>query len=103
MGFVVAASVAFGAGGALMKCSDGLHRLWPVAGIGVLFVVGGLLLAVAVRDEGHGMLPRPDSPGLGLGLPLIATLSESLELGRAEDDRTEVRMTFRLEPAGEAA
>ncbi len=60
-------------------------------------------LAIAVRDEGRGMLPRPDSPGLGLGLPLIATLSESLELGRAEDDRTEIRMTFRLEPALETA
>src|SRR3982751_635965 len=33
-------------------------------------------LAIAVRDEGRGMLPRPDSPGLGLGLPLIATLAE---------------------------
>ena len=58
-------------------------------------------LAIAVRDEGRGMLPRPDSPGLGLGLPLIATLAEALELGRSEDDRTEIRMTFRLEPAEE--
>jgi serine/threonine-protein kinase RsbW len=60
-------------------------------------------LAVAVRDEGRGMLPRPDSPGLGLGLPLIATLSETLELGSGDDDRTEVRMTFRLDPALETA
>jgi anti-sigma regulatory factor (Ser/Thr protein kinase) len=60
-------------------------------------------LAIAIRDEGSGMLPRPDSPGLGLGLPLIATLAETLELGRADDDRTEVRMTFRLDPHGEAA
>ena len=42
-------------------------------------------------------IPRPDSPGLGLGLPLIATLTESLELGTGEDDATEVRMTFRVE------
>jgi serine/threonine-protein kinase RsbW len=54
-------------------------------------------LSIAVRDEGRGMLPRPDSPGLGLGLPLIATLAETLELGRSGDDRTEVRMTFLLE------
>jgi serine/threonine-protein kinase RsbW len=60
-------------------------------------------LAIVVRDEGRGMLPRPDSPGLGLGLPLIATLAETLELGRADDDRTEVRMTFHLEPVGERA
>ena len=52
MGYIVAASVAFGVGGALMKFSDGLHRLWPVAVIAALFVAGALLLAVAVRREG---------------------------------------------------
>jgi anti-sigma regulatory factor (Ser/Thr protein kinase) len=55
------------------------------------------VLRVVVRDEGLGILPRPDSPGLGLGLPLIATLTESLELGKGTDDRTEVTMVFRLD------
>ena len=41
-------------------------------------------------------MPRTDSTGLGLGLPLIATLTESLELGKNADDHTEVRMTFAL-------
>jgi anti-sigma regulatory factor (Ser/Thr protein kinase) len=54
-------------------------------------------LTVVIRDEGRGIVPRPDSPGLGLGLPLIATLAESLELGTDDDDRTEVRMTFSLD------
>jgi hypothetical protein len=49
-----------------------------------------------VVDEGRGILPRADSPGLGLGLPLIATLAESLELGTGNGEETEVRMTFRL-------
>ena len=31
------------------------------------------------------------------GLPLIATLAETLELGTGDDERTEVRMTFRLD------
>src|SRR4051794_15873191 len=53
-------------------------------------------LIVVVRDEGRGIVPRPDSPGLGLGLPLIATLTESLELGKDDRERTEVRMSFRL-------
>jgi serine/threonine-protein kinase RsbW len=53
-------------------------------------------LSVVVRDEGRGIVPRPDSPGLGLGLPLIATLTESLELGKDDRERTEVRMSFRL-------
>ncbi len=54
------------------------------------------LLTVVVRDEGQGIVPRADSPGLGLGLPLIATLAESLELGKDDEERTEVRMSFRL-------
>lgn len=53
-------------------------------------------LLLVVRDEGRGIVPRTDSPGLGLGLPLIATLAEALELGTDRTDRTEVRMTFRL-------
>jgi len=58
--------------------------------------VGDGELSVVVRDEGRGVVPRADSPGLGLGLPLIATLTESLELGTGDDDATEVRMTFRM-------
>jgi anti-sigma regulatory factor (Ser/Thr protein kinase) len=54
-------------------------------------------LRVVIRDRGRGIVPRPDSPGLGLGLPLIATLAETLELGKDEDDNTEVRMTFALD------
>jgi anti-sigma regulatory factor (Ser/Thr protein kinase) len=54
-------------------------------------------LTVVIRDNGRGIVPRPDSPGLGLGLPLIATLAESLELGTDELDQTEVRMMFRLD------
>ena len=46
---------------------------------------GRRLLAAAAaadrRDKGRGIVPRTDSPGLGLGLPLIATLAEALELG----------------------
>jgi anti-sigma regulatory factor (Ser/Thr protein kinase) len=53
-------------------------------------------LSLIVRDRGKGITPRPDSPGLGLGLPLIASLAESVQLGRDEHDRTEVQMTFSL-------
>ena len=82
-------------------CTNVVVHAYP-GGEGPMEVAAVILdgrLAIAVRDEGRGMLPRPDSPGLGLGLPLIATLSETLELGRGEDDRTEVRMTFRLDTA----
>jgi serine/threonine-protein kinase RsbW len=53
-------------------------------------------LTVVVRDEGPGITPHPDSPGLGLGLPLIASLADSVQLGQDERERTEVCMTFTL-------
>ncbi len=58
---------------------------------------GDVRLSVVIRDNGRGIVPRPDSPGLGLGLPLIATLAETLELGKDAAEHTEVRMTFRLD------
>lgn len=58
--------------------------------------LGDQRLLIVVRDEGRGIVPRTDSPGLGLGLPLIATLAEALELGTDERERTEVRMTFNV-------
>ena len=68
-----------------------------VGNIEVDATIDDQLLTVVIRDNGRGIVPRPDSPGLGLGLPLIATLAETLELGRDGDEHTEVRMTFRLD------
>ena len=79
-------------------CTNVVVHAYP-DGEGPLEVAAALRddrLSVAVRDEGRGMLPRPDSPGLGLGLPLIATLAETLELGTREEHGAEIRMTFRL-------
>jgi len=55
-------------------------------------------LTIVVRDHGTGIQPRPirrDVPALGLGLPLIAALSDSFELRGSVGEGTEVRMTFR--------
>ena len=57
---------------------------------------GGEELRVIVRDEGCGMMPRADSPGAGLGLPLIATLAESFSVIAPPGGGTEVCMTFPL-------
>jgi anti-sigma regulatory factor (Ser/Thr protein kinase) len=51
-------------------------------------------LVVVITDEGRGMVPRPDSPGLGLGLPLITRLTERVEISDFAPTGTEVRMTF---------
>ena len=51
-------------------------------------------LEILVCDEGRGMLPRHDSPGVGLGLPLVATLAESFEVQVRAGGGTQVRMEF---------
>jgi len=56
-------------------------------------------LVVVIIDEGRGMAPRPDSPGLGLGLPLITQLTERVEISDHAPSGTQVRMTFAMGPA----
>ena len=54
-------------------------------------------LTIVVRDHGAGIQPRParsEPPALGLGLPLIAALSDAFELRGTTGAGTEVRMTF---------
>jgi serine/threonine-protein kinase RsbW len=54
-------------------------------------------LIVIVRDFGCGMAPRLDSPGLGLGLPLIAASASSVQIDTPpEGGCTEVSMEFVL-------
>jgi serine/threonine-protein kinase RsbW len=53
-------------------------------------------LRVIVRDHGCGMAPRMDSPGAGLGLPLIANLAETFSVTAPPGGGTEVCMTFPL-------
>jgi len=56
---------------------------------------------VRVTDDGSGMAPRNDSPGLGLGLPLIRHLTDQFEHRSPPDsDGTELWMRFRLAPPG---
>jgi serine/threonine-protein kinase RsbW len=58
---------------------------------------------IVVRDHGGGMQPKsvePDAPSLGLGLPLIAALSDRFEIHGGTGRGIEVRMMFLL--GGEA-
>jgi serine/threonine-protein kinase RsbW/stage II sporulation protein AB (anti-sigma F factor) len=59
-------------------------------------------MELRVKDDGVGSAPRTDSPGLGLGLPLMSHLADQLELRPLPDGRgTELWMRFRLDrPAG---
>lgn len=63
-------------------------------------------LTIVVRDHGAGIQPRParvEPPALGLGLPLIAALSDAFELRGSTGSGTEVRMTFTYERTGDPA
>jgi serine/threonine-protein kinase RsbW len=57
--------------------------------------VAGAELLVVVRDTGIGLGPRADSPGLGLGMPLIASVTSRFRIVSG-DAGTEVHMTFPL-------
>jgi serine/threonine-protein kinase RsbW len=49
---------------------------------------------VTVTDTGSGLTPRTDSPGLGAGLAIIATVTEDLEISTPPGGGTRVRMAF---------
>jgi serine/threonine-protein kinase RsbW len=59
-------------------------------------------LEVEVRDEGGGLRARPDSPGLGVGLPLIAALAQTLQISNAPGEPSRIQMTFDLDTARQA-
>jgi serine/threonine-protein kinase RsbW/stage II sporulation protein AB (anti-sigma F factor) len=51
-------------------------------------------IEILVCDEGRGMMPRTDSPGIGLGLPLVATLAQRFEVQARAGGGTRVLMAF---------
>ena len=59
-------------------------------------------LWVLIADDGCGLEPRADRPGLGLGLGLIARLSDHLAIVPRASGGTEVRMRFKLVGSGRA-
>ena len=59
-------------------------------------------LQVIVSDEGRGLGPSDDTSGPGLGLPLIAALTHSLEIERSPRAGSRLRMSFLRRPRMEA-
>jgi len=58
-------------------------------------------LTIVVADDGPGVVPRTDSPGLGVGLPIIASVTRRVELV-ADGAGTAVHLVFPC-PAEQAA
>jgi serine/threonine-protein kinase RsbW len=80
-------------------CANVVVHAYPDGHDGPMEILASMAddeLTVVVRDWGRGIGPRPDSPGLGLGLSLIAALAETVQLGHGGGEHTEVRMTFAL-------
>ncbi len=60
--------------------------------------------AVLILDEGHGLIPRTDSPGLGLGLGLMAQMADDFQVGNREGTPgTCVSLRFSLARSGSEA
>ncbi|MBI5106018.1 MAG: ATP-binding protein [Solirubrobacterales bacterium] len=61
-------------------------------------------IVVTIVDEGHGMQPRPDRTGIGIGLSTIARLADDLTLGRGAGGRgARLEMRFALAEAAAVA
>ncbi|MCW3038142.1 MAG: Sensory box histidine kinase [Solirubrobacterales bacterium] len=58
---------------------------------------------VCVHDDGRGLTPRIDSPGLGLGLPTIGRIADHMDVGAGPEGGTEVRMAFNAPGLGDPA
>jgi serine/threonine-protein kinase RsbW len=56
-------------------------------------------LWVIVTDAGSGLRPRTDSPGLGLGLAIIAQIADGVDLVKPAAGGLELRMRFAVDTA----
>lgn len=54
-------------------------------------------LTLSVADSGGGMAPRTDSPGLGLGLPLVGRIAKRVDITARAGGGTLVSMCFSLD------
>ena len=57
-------------------------------------------LWILIADDGGGLQPQADRPGLGLGLGLISQVSDDLAIVSRTGGGTEVRMRFTLQAGG---
>lgn len=81
---------------AYLDCPPGLVRVSALA--------DGDEVVLSVEDEGCGMRPHPDSPGLGMGLPLMGQMAGSLNIVSVPERARGccLRMTFRVAALGGA-
>lgn len=87
-------------------CSNVVVHAYPDGTDGtmtVMMTLQGNDLIILVRDQGAGIVPRISDrgAGLGLGLPLIAALTNEVRVRSADDGHTEVTMIFAIPNNGD--
>ena len=78
-----------------------VHHAYPEGEVGSVRVrveIGETQIEVLVEDDGSGMQPRHDSPGLGLGMPLIASLSQRIDVRSTSRGGTRLCIWFDRDP-----
>ena len=78
-------------------CANAVIHAYPNGQAGTVHVTADLTqhtLVVGVRDYGSGLA---DPPSVGLGMPLMQTLADSVSIHDA-DPGAAVQMVFQLEP-----
>src|SRR4051794_21717236 len=60
----------------------------------VAVTTAGSMVRVVVTDHGSGLAPRADSPGAGLGLPLMAQLSDRVDVRNRPGGGTAVELVW---------
>ncbi|MDP9344893.1 MAG: ATP-binding protein [Actinomycetota bacterium] len=70
------------------------YRDGPPGAVRVVVCAEAARFVVVVRDWGTDLRPRTDSPGLGLGLPVIASLATEFGIEAADGQGTLLRMHF---------
>ena len=77
-------------------CTNVVRHAYPDddGNIDVILRPRGATLEVIVADDGRGPAPSPDTAGPGLGMPLIAALTDSLEIQRTASTGSRLVMSF---------
>ena len=78
------------------NCVVHAYRDQPTGRVAMEAERSGDELVLSVSDRGRGMAPRPDSPGLGLGLPLVGQIARRVDITAPAGGGTLVSMYFNL-------
>jgi anti-sigma regulatory factor (Ser/Thr protein kinase) len=79
------------------NCVVHAYRGQPGGNVDLEVRRNGGTLHLSVADAGAGMAPRHDSPGLGLGLPLVGRVAQKVDITAQAGGGTLVSMSFDLD------